>query len=170
MATAATIEDTEVIEREPQPTVAVRIQQPMAELDLAKAFDTYLPLVGRRVGELGAEMAGAPFGRYHAFGPTHLDVEIGIPVASPPAGLPTLRSVPAGEVGTSELPGGLVARTIHRGSYDGLKDTYDALHEWIHAQPGVDDGDGPWESYIDDPTTVEPSQLRTEINWPLRKV
>jgi effector-binding domain-containing protein len=114
-------------------------------------------------------MAGAPFGRYHAFGPTVVDVEIGIPVASPPAGLPTLRSVSAGELGTSELPGGLVARTILRGPYDGLKDAYDALHEWIHAQPGVDGGDGPWESYIDDPTTVEPSQLRTEITWPLRR-
>jgi effector-binding domain-containing protein len=169
MATSAAIEDTAVVELQPQPTVAVRIKQPMAELDLAKAFDTYLPFVGRRVGELGAEMAGAPFGRYHAFGPQHVDVEIGIPVVALPAGLQPLASVPAGELGTSELPGGLVAKTTLRGPYDGLKDAYDALHSWIHEQPGVDDANGPWESYIDDPTTVEPSQLRTEIIWPLHR-
>jgi len=169
MATSAAIEDTGIVDLEPQPTVAVRIQQPMAELDLAKAFDTYLPLVRRRLGELRARMAGAPFGRYHAFGPESVDVEIGFPVASPAEGLPPLATVAAGELGASGLPGGPAARTILRGPYDGLSAAYDALHDWIHEQPGVDDSDGPWESYIDDPTTVAPSQLRTEITWPLRR-
>jgi effector-binding domain-containing protein len=171
MPGTTTISETRILQLEPQPTLAARIQQPMAGLDLASAFDRYLPAVAGRVQELGGQMAGAPFGRYHAFGPDQVDVEIGIPIAAPVEGAPALASMPAGEIGASELPGGPVARTIHRGSYDGLSAAHDALHEWIHEQPGVDDAEGPWEAYVDDPTTVEePSELRTEITWPLRRM
>jgi effector-binding domain-containing protein len=170
MPAPITISETRVLELEPQPTIAVRIQQPMAELDLASAFDRYLPATFGRVQELGGQMTGAPFARYHAFGPDHVDVEIGVPIAAPITDVPPLASLPAGEIGASDLPGGPVARTVHRGSYDGLKDAYDALHSWIHAQPGIDDAAGPWESYVDDPTTMaDPSQLRTEISWPVRR-
>jgi AraC family transcriptional regulator len=55
---------------------------------------------------------------------------------------------------------------VHRGSYDGLPDAYDGLHEWIHAQ-GRDEGPGPWESYVDDPAEVGDAELRTEVIWPL---
>jgi effector-binding domain-containing protein len=169
MPDTTTISDARVLDLEPQPTLATRIRQPMAALDLAAAFDRYLPAAFGRIQELGGRMAGAPFARYHAYGPDHVDVEIGIPIAAPISGVPALASVPAGELGASELPGGRVARAIHRGSYDGLKDAYDALYEWIHEQAGVDDAAGPWESYVDDPTTVaDPSELRTEITWPLR--
>ncbi len=63
-----------------------------------------------------------------------------------------------------------MARTTHLGSYDGLSGTYDALHEWIHAQPGYDDGVGAWESYVDDMRSVsDPATLRTQIVWPLTR-
>jgi effector-binding domain-containing protein len=142
----------------------------MAQLDLASAFDRYLPLVMERIIGEGSAIGGPPFGRYHRFGPDVVDVEIGFPVASAPSGLPSLAACGPGEVGVSELPGGVAARTVHRGSYDGLPGAYDALHAWIHEQPGYDDGAGPWESYVDDPGSVEDaSQIRTEIVWPLVK-
>ena len=97
-----------------------------------------------------------------------VDVEIGFPVSTVPPGLPPLDACAPGDVGGSELPGGLVARTVHRGSYDGLSKTYDVLHDWIHEQPGYDDGAGPWESYVDDPGAVaDQGEVRTEVNWPL---
>lgn len=159
--------DTEIVQLEPQATAAVRIQQPMAEFDLASAFDRYMSLVASTIESRGGEIGGPPFGRYHRFGPDVVDVEIGFPLGQAPD-LPALVSVAPGEVGISELPGGPVARTVHRGTYDGLSATYDALHDWIHAQPGYDDGAGPWGSYVDDPSSAaDPSQIRTDVIWPL---
>ncbi len=159
-----------ILEREAQPTVAVRIRQPMAELDLAAAFDRFPAAVADRISEHGGTIAGALFGRYHTFGPDQVDIEIGFPVSAPVTGLPVLAEVAEGEVGASARPGGPVALMVHHGSYDGLRAAYEALHEWIHGQPGYDDGSGPWESYVVDPAAAsDPAELRTEITWPLRR-
>jgi effector-binding domain-containing protein len=161
--------DPEIVELQPQPTAAIRVIQPMAELDLASAFDRGIPQVASRIAAAGGSAIGAPYGRYHRFGPDVVDVEVGFPVAAP-LDLPALADCAVGEVGRSELPGGPVARTMHVGPYDGLSRTYDALHEWIHGQPGYDDGPGPWESYIDDARSVtDRANLRTEIVWPLTR-
>jgi effector-binding domain-containing protein len=165
--TAPTEIDARIVELIRQPTLAVRIQQPMSELDLSVLFDRYMPAVGAKVPETGASMAGAPFGRYHRFGPDIVDVEIGFPVAAWPAGVPALEDCAPGEIGTSELPGGATALLVHRGSYDTLSQAYDGLHDWIHAQ-GREEGPAPWESYVDDPGSVtDAAALRTEIYWPI---
>ena len=159
--------DAQFRELTEQPTVTVRIRQPMAETDMGRLFATYLPLVFDRLGAAGVRPAGAAFGRYHQFNPDAVDVEIGIPVAAPPDGFPSLADAAPGEPGTSSLPGGLVAVVTNVGPYENLRRAYDDLHEWIHAQ-GRDEGDGPWESYIDDPGDTDSAQLRTEIVWPVR--
>ena len=161
--------DAEIVELQPQPTAAIRITQPMAELDLASAFDRGIPLVASTVATAGGTVNGPPFGRCHRFGPEVVDVEIGFPVDGALA-LPGLADCAPWEVGRSELPGGPVARTMHIGSYVGLSGTYDDLHEWIHEQPGYDDAPGAWESYVDDARSApDRANIRTLISWPLTR-
>lgn len=52
------------------------------------------------------------------------------------------------------------------GPYDQRKDTWGAIMGWVHSE-GLTPNGAPWEVYVDDSTTVEPSKLRTEIYVPV---
>jgi effector-binding domain-containing protein len=153
--------DYEIKTLEPQPSLAVRVRLPMDQLDLETLFAVHLPRLHAVAGH-----GGLPYGRYHEFGPTRADVEIGIPVGDVSPDLPDPGS-DEHPIEPSELPGGPTAVVIHHGSYETLGAAYDLLHDWIHSQ-GHEDGPGPWESYLDRPDRVEnEATLRTVLHWPL---
>jgi effector-binding domain-containing protein len=155
----------EVRELTARPAAAVRVTTTLAEL--GQAYGTHLPSIAGRLAELGADISGPPYGRYHAFEQESIGVEIGIPVATPVDDLPALSDAGEGELASSELPGGRVGFMLHRGPYDGLSSSYDRLRAWM-IENGHELGDGPWELYVDDPEEVDdPALLRTEIYWPI---
>ena len=99
--------EAEVHELTPQPTAAVRVTQPMSEMDLGALFDTHLPNIADRLADMGVDPAGPPYGRYHEFGPERVDVEIGIPVQAPAS---ALRPLPRRRRASSAHPSSPVAR------------------------------------------------------------
>jgi effector-binding domain-containing protein len=156
--------DAEIRDLTPRPTAAVRLGAPTSELP--SMFDEHLPNISHRLADMGLQPAGPPYARYHAYDPERVEVEIGIPVDLPVPNVRPLDEAAPGELGSSQLPGGQVAITVHRGAYDGLRQTYEGLRDWIHDQ-GREDGPAPWESYVDDPSEVADTELRTEVCWPL---
>ena len=160
--------DVEIRTLTPVTTVAVRLETTAAQL--SAVFDVEMPRVGSAAAETGAAVSGAPFARYHHFGPERVDLEIGIPIEAAPPDLTPVSGEPDGRIGVSSLPGGPAAVTIHHGHYDALVTTYDALAAWIASErPGGSvAGDGPWEVYVTDPGSVpDPADWLTEVVWPL---
>lgn len=107
----------------------------------------------RLIGEQHRSPAGPPFARWTPT-PDGFDVEAGFPVTAP--------IEPAGPVVAATLPGGPVVTAVHRGSYETVAETYDAVAEWMTAQGHRPTGTA-WESYLDEPGTAEP---RTVVNAP----
>ena len=50
--------EAEIRELTPQPSAAIRVTQPMSELDLAALFDEHLPNIAHRLADMGVEPAG----------------------------------------------------------------------------------------------------------------
>ena len=169
MTDPSPLHETRVEERAPQPTVAVRIQQPMAELDLSAAFDRYRPrsvtLSPRPAARRGtAVRALSPVRTGHRRRGDR----------SPRRGGAGRHAGPRGRRAGRDR--GLRAARWRRGPDSRPRTVLTdcpaltTRSTRVHEQPGVDDGDGPWESYLDRPDKVtDVTQLRTEIVWPLNR-
>jgi effector-binding domain-containing protein len=123
---------------------------------LEKAFAEVASYLARK----GAGPAGMPFARYHPTSDDQFEVEAGFPASTPTGG--------EGDVEPSDLPGGLVATTIHVGPYDAVAPAHAALSTWVHEHGGEPVGDA-WEVYLTNPGDASgPENLRTEIVQPYR--
>jgi len=69
---------------------------------------------------------------------------------------------PAGNVRCVATPAGLVARTVHRGSYAELAAAHEAIHAWCAAH-GRMIGAASWELYGD--PTDDPALVETTISY-----
>jgi effector-binding domain-containing protein len=85
------------------------------------------------------------------------NVEVGVQVAGPFTG--------AGRVTASELPGGRIATTVHRGPYDGLDAAHAAVRAWCAAN-GHEITGTRWEIYGD--WREDPRDLETEVTYLVR--
>jgi effector-binding domain-containing protein len=154
----------ELRELEPQTTLIIRGTIPIADLGAT---------VGERLGALssylqqsGARPAGPPFVRYHTFGDTETDFELGIPLVEPVAG--------AGDISRGELPGGSAITTWHDGPHVKLGEAYARIAAWLEEQEREPGGPA-WEVYYwldlsqdNDPSTQDPSTGRTQLVQPLK--
>ena len=141
-----------------QPIVGIRVTAKMTELGQLMG-----PLFGEVMGHIqqsGQHPVGMPLAIYHGMDDGEVDVECGIPVASPVEG--------EGRIEAGELPGGTVATATHMGPYEGLRETWAALTQWMSSQGLVPTG-APWEVYVTDPgAEPDSSKWRTDIFFPVR--
>ena len=113
------------------------------------------------IQQSGQQPDGMPFALYHSMDDNTVELECGMPVASP-----TLREQAVSRPG--ELPAGTVATVTHVGPYDALPQTWSSLLEWMGSQ-GLQPAGAPWEVYVTDPgAEPDQSKWRTDIFFPVR--
>ncbi len=153
-----TDEQPEVVTVEPAVTAVVRGTVPTAEL--ASFYDSSFHTLARVLADQGVELAEAPFGLYHGQPADTVDLEVGFCTAE------IIES--SGDAHPSQLPGGRVARLVHAGSYESLGEAWGRLGAWI-GEHGLTPGGALWEVYLTEPSPeMDPSDLRTELNWLLQ--
>ncbi len=141
----------ELQQLEPQPVLSIRATARVA--DLAAVMDERLQALAGYLQQRGAPPAGPPFVRYHTFGETETDLELGIPVVAPVAG--------EGRIAGGELPGGPAITTWHIGPHNTLGDAYARLDAWLQAHGRERDG-AAWEVYY----WIDLSQYRGAASLP----
>ncbi len=103
--------------------------------------------------------AGAPFVAYFNMDMQNLDIEIGFPVSHPLAG--------QGNIQPNQIFGGKLATCLYVGPYSDVGPAYDALTKFVKDK-GVEATGVAYEFYLNDPQTVQPSELQTQIYFPLK--
>jgi len=88
-------------------------------------------------------------------------IDVAFPIARPVEGSESIKCY--------ELPGGTMAKIVHKGPYEACETAYNALYEWVTAN-GYMISDPTREAYLNDPRTVKPEGLLTEIYAPVVKV
>lgn len=147
----------EIKEREAVLVVSTRLRVALSEMGevLSRTFgEIYAHLAAN-----GVEPAGPPFAIY-AGEPAPgepWDVEICAPISRPVEAPPGYR--------TQTIPGGPVARVVHRGPYEMIGPAYDALSEWV-GQHGRTFTGPPREIYMSEPDTP-PERIETIVEWPV---
>lgn len=142
--------------------------QPVASFvvhtDLTKIADDIAGGFATLMGAIGAastQVVGAPFIVYHDVidEQTHGNIELCAPV---PLGV----HAPSNGVEWKEFPAGSVASTMHRGPYSEIAPAYHTVSGWIQDH-GHELTGPPREIYLNDPETVAPEDLLTEVQFPI---
>ncbi|MEZ5355450.1 MAG: GyrI-like domain-containing protein [Bryobacteraceae bacterium] len=150
--------DTPAITRAPEQLVAaIHLVIPRSEIQ---------SVMGPALGEIhaairaqGLEPTGPWLTHHLRMSPAEFDFDVCVPVAAAVA--------PTGRVVSITLPAVRVARTIHRGAYEGLAAAWGEFGGWITANGHVP-GPDLYERYLTGPdTSPDPAQWRTELSRPL---
>jgi effector-binding domain-containing protein len=143
-----------IVELPARQTAVVHLEGTTA--DLPRLFAEAFELSARAIEEAGAEIAGAPFGRYFEFG-ARIRAEAGFSY--------TGTVDPTDRVSLSSLPGGRAVTLTHAGRYEELGTAWQRGQAWLSGQSLTATG-APWECYLTGPE--DPGPPITEIFWPVR--
>jgi AraC family transcriptional regulator len=75
---------------------------------------------------------------------------------------------PRGEIGVKTIDGGRYIKYLHKGAYEGLKESYQKVMDWIIENNYTIANKPPFEKYLNrDPRRTKPENLKTEIYIPV---
>lgn len=152
------VDDIEVQLVETQPMNILYIRQMMTSDDYAQGYGAYFSRLYERIATENLTLLGMPITFYHSpeYNPAGNDTEFAIPIAEP-------------VFGTREMPGGLCAKSVLKGSYSELTAVYARLREWIEDEK-YDLVKSPYEVYMTDPNQTDvPEGMITEVYFPVKK-
>jgi effector-binding domain-containing protein len=92
---------------------------------------------------------------------TGFQFQIGVPIAEAP------KDPPKGDIAIDKSPDGKALKFVHRGSYDAMDTTYEAITNYLDEKK-LDAKDLFVEQYITDPRTTPEDNLVIEVYVPLK--
>jgi effector-binding domain-containing protein len=124
-----------------------------------KAFETItasLKKLKAYVDKEGLRTDGQPMTIFTATDDTGFQFEAAMPVAAPP------KNPPHGEIEIGTSPEGHALKFVHRGSYDGLDNTYEAITNYLDERR-MEAKDLFIEQYVTDPLTTDEDHLVVNV-------
>ncbi|MEV6494103.1 AraC family transcriptional regulator [Actinoplanes sp. NPDC051633] len=143
-------------------TYALIMRRRTGRAGIADALSACLPAVFGYAQRHGLAMTGPPFARYPEVGMGSVVIEAGCPVTALPA------EQPGDGIEPLTIPAGPAAVAVHRGPYEGLSATHEAVEEWMRVN-GHEAAGPAMETYLTDPGEhPDPQTWLTRITIPLR--
>jgi len=154
------MDEITVVDVEPQLVIGMRKRGPYPEIgNMIKELFEFA--MGRNIQLMGPPMFvchETPEGAIKANEEGNADIEVVIPVAE--------KIEDTDEVKCYALPGGKMAKTVHKGPYEDCGLTYEKLFLWL-GENGKEIVGPTREAYLNDPHEVPPEDILTEIYAPI---
>jgi effector-binding domain-containing protein len=109
----------------------------------------------------GIKPAGAPMTIYTATDDSGFQFQAAVPVEAAPA------NPPQGDLALGKSPAGRALKFIHRGSYDAMDTTYEAITNFLD-EKAIDAKDLFIEQYVTDPLKTAEDKLVVEVYVPVK--
>lgn len=109
----------------------------------------------------GVKASGAPMTIYTATDDTGFQFQAAVPVAEAPT------VTPGGNVAVGKSPAGKALKFVHRGSYDAMDTTYEAITNYLD-EKRLEAKDLFVEQYMKDPVSTPEDDLVIEVYVPLK--
>jgi effector-binding domain-containing protein len=105
----------------------------------------------------GLKADGQPMTIFTATDDTGFQFQAAIPIAEPP------KNPPKGEIAIGNSPEGHALKFVHRGSYDGMDNTYEAITNYLDERR-LEAKDMFIEQYLTDPVAANEDHLVVNVN------
>jgi effector-binding domain-containing protein len=123
-------------------------------VDTFKSLDEYLD-------KHGIKPNGPAMTIYTQTDDTGFQFKAAVPIAAAPA------NPPKGDLAVAQAPSGKALKFVHRGSYDAMDSTYEAITNYLEDK-GLDAKELFIEEYVTDPVKSDPNKLVINVYVPVK--